>query len=35
MWLRATVQEMAERIISERESALGSKVGEAPRHLND
>ncbi len=35
MWLWATIEEMAERIVLERELALDSKVGDAPRHLND
>jgi len=35
MWLWSTVQEIADRIVSEREQALGHRTGEAPRHLND
>lgn len=35
MWLWSTVQEIADRIVKQREQALGSKAGEAPRHLND
>ena len=35
MWLRDEVSEMAERIVSDREKALGDKVGTAPRHIND
>ena len=35
MWLWSTVQEMADRIVKQREQALGSKTGEAPRHLNE
>jgi len=35
MWLWSTVQEIADRIVAERELALGHRTGEAPRHLND
>ena len=35
MWLWSTVQEIADRIVSEREQALGHRTGDAPRHLND
>lgn len=35
MWLSNAVEEIADRIVSDREQALGSKVGTAPRHLND
>ncbi len=34
MWLTNAVTEIAERIVRDRERALGEKVGEAPRHLN-
>lgn len=35
MWLSNAVEEIADRIVRDREQALGSKVGTAPRHLND
>jgi len=35
MWLRDEVSEIAERIVRDREQALGDKVGKAPRHIND
>jgi len=35
MWLRDEVTEIAERIVRDREQALGDKVGKAPRHIND
>lgn len=35
MWLSNAVEEIADRIVHDREQALGSKVGSAPRHLND
>jgi hypothetical protein len=35
MWLTDAVQEIAERIVTDRERALGDKVGKAPRHLSD
>lgn len=35
MWLSNAVREIAERVCSDRERALGEKVGLAPRHLND
>lgn len=35
MWLGNAVREIADRIIRERESALGARVGRPPRHLND
>lgn len=35
MWLTTSIEEIADRIVAEREQALGSKAGEAPRHLND
>lgn len=34
MWLSNAVSEIANRIVRDRERALGEKVGEAPRHLN-
>jgi hypothetical protein len=34
MWLSNAVNEIAERIVRDRERALGDKVGRAPRHLN-
>jgi hypothetical protein len=35
MWLTDAVQKIAERIVTDRERALGDKVGKAPRHLSD
>jgi hypothetical protein len=35
MWLMNAAREIADRIIADRERALGDKVGKAPRHLND
>ncbi|MGV6816321.1 MAG: hypothetical protein ACWA44_03510 [Thiotrichales bacterium] len=35
MWLSNAVQEIAERICSDRERVLGEKIGVAPKHLND
>lgn len=35
MWLSDAVQEIAERIVRDREAALGARVGQPPRHLND
>ena len=35
MWLRDEVTEIAERIVRDRELALGDKVGKAPKHIND
>lgn len=35
MWLSNAVQEIADRICSDRNRAVGEKVGLAPRHLND
>jgi len=35
MWLTEAVREIAERIVTDRERALGDKVGKAPRHLSD
>ncbi len=35
MWLSNAVEEIADRIVADREKALGSKVGQAPKHLND
>lgn len=34
MWLTNAVKSIAERIVRDRERALGEKIGEAPRHLN-
>ncbi len=34
MWLLNAVNEIATRIVRDRERVLGEKVGEAPRHLN-
>ena len=34
MWLLNAVNEIADRIVRDRERVLGEKVGEAPRHLN-
>ena len=35
MWLTDAVQKIAGRIVTDRERALGDKVGKAPRHLSD
>ncbi len=35
MWLTNAVEDIARRIVRDRERALGDKVGRAPRHLND
>lgn len=35
MWLSNAVEDIADRIVQDREQMLGSKVGQAPRHLND
>ena len=35
MWLQDEVNEIAERIVRDREQALGDKVGKAPKHIND
>lgn len=35
MWLTDAVQKIAERIVTDRERALGDRVGKAPRHLSD
>lgn len=35
MWLWSSVNDIANRIVTERERSLGEKVGDAPRHLND
>lgn len=35
MWLGNAVREIADRIVIDRNRALGEKVGDAPRHLND
>ncbi len=35
MWLSNAVEEIADRIVATREQALGNKVGQAPRHLNE
>ncbi|HBS26081.1 MAG TPA: haloacid dehalogenase-like hydrolase [Gammaproteobacteria bacterium] len=34
MWLTNAVRSIAERIVRDRERALGEKVGEAPKHIN-
>ncbi len=34
MWLTSAVRQVAERIVKDRERALGEKVGRAPKHLN-
>jgi hypothetical protein len=34
MWLSNAVEDIAEKIVRDRERALGDKVGQAPRHLN-
>lgn len=35
MWLSEAVHEIAHGIVRDREAALGARVGQAPRHLND
>lgn len=35
MWLQDEVNEIADRIVRDREQALGDKVGKAPKHIND
>ncbi len=35
MWLSDAVREIARSIVRDREAALGARVGQAPRHLND
>jgi hypothetical protein len=35
MWLTEAVREIAGRIVTDRERALGDKVGKAPQHLSD
>lgn len=35
MWLTATTEAIARRIVADRERALGEKVGSPPRHLAD
>ena len=35
MWLTATVESIARRIVEDRERALGEKIGSPPRHLSD
>ncbi|APZ42386.1 HAD family hydrolase [Acidihalobacter ferrooxydans] len=35
MWLSEAVSDIAAAIVRERESALGARVGQAPRHIND
>lgn len=35
MWLSNAVREIAERIVRDREDALGDRVGQPPKHLND
>lgn len=34
MWIETTAVEIAERIVAEKEAALGSKLGQAPGHIN-
>lgn len=35
MWLRSTIRRIADRIVEDRDEALGDAVGEAPRHLSE
>jgi hypothetical protein len=35
MWLTTSVQAIADRIVEDREWALGHRVGTAPRHIVD
>jgi hypothetical protein len=35
MWIMNAVEEIADRIVFDRERALGDKVGRAPQHLHD
>ena len=35
MWLSDAVSEIADAIVRAREAALGDRVGQAPRHIND
>lgn len=35
MWIENTIRDIADRIVLDREAALGHKVGKPPRHLSD